>query len=82
MFDETFAANVRAPFLLTAAIAPRMVERGGGKIVNVTTMAAEYGPQGVRVNAVSPARRSRREPTRWATASPQSSSSPPTAPAT
>jgi len=29
-FDETFAVNVKAPFLLTAAIAPRMVERGGG----------------------------------------------------
>jgi NAD(P)-dependent dehydrogenase (short-subunit alcohol dehydrogenase family) len=80
VFDETFAVNVKAPFLLTAAIAPRMVERGGGTIINVTTMAAEfgmaglsaygaskaavalltkawaaeYGPKGVRVNAVSP----------------------------
>jgi len=79
-FDETFAVNVKAPFLLTAAIAPRMVERGHGTIINVTTMAAEfgiaglsaygaskaavalltkawaaeYGPHGVRVNAVSP----------------------------
>ena len=79
-FDETFAVNVKAPFLLTAAIAPKMVARGAGTIVNVTTMvaefgmaglsaygaskaavalltkawAAEYGPQGVRVNAVSP----------------------------
>jgi NAD(P)-dependent dehydrogenase (short-subunit alcohol dehydrogenase family) len=79
-FDEAFAVNVKAPFLLTAAIAPRMIERGGGTIVNVTTMvaefgmaglsaygaskaavalltkawAAEYGPKGVRVNAVSP----------------------------
>ena len=42
-FDETFAVNVKAPFLLTAAIAPRMVERGRGTIVNVTTMVVEFG---------------------------------------
>jgi NAD(P)-dependent dehydrogenase (short-subunit alcohol dehydrogenase family) len=79
-FDETFAVNVKAPFYLTAAIAPQMAARGGGAIINVTTMVAEfgmaglsaygaskaatalltkawadeYGPNGVRVNAVSP----------------------------
>jgi NAD(P)-dependent dehydrogenase (short-subunit alcohol dehydrogenase family) len=46
-FDQTFVVNVKAPFLLTAAIAPRMVERGGGTIINVTTMAAEYGMAGL-----------------------------------
>jgi NAD(P)-dependent dehydrogenase (short-subunit alcohol dehydrogenase family) len=80
MFDKTFDVNVKAPFLLTAAIAPRMVARGSGTIINITTMvaefgvvglsvygaskaalalltkawAAEYGPKGVRVNAVAP----------------------------
>jgi NAD(P)-dependent dehydrogenase (short-subunit alcohol dehydrogenase family) len=78
-FDATFDTNVRGPFFLTAALAPRMAANGGGAIVNVATMvahfglpgasvygaskaalvsltqtwAAEYGPQGVRVNAVS-----------------------------
>lgn len=79
-FDTTFAVNVKAPFYLVAELAPLMAERGGGAIVNVTTMvasfgqagmplygstkaalqlltkswAAEFGPAGVRVNAVSP----------------------------
>jgi NAD(P)-dependent dehydrogenase (short-subunit alcohol dehydrogenase family) len=80
VFDSTFALNVKAPFFLTAALAPRMAANGGGAIVNITTMvanfgmpgmslygstkaaltlltkawAAEYGPKGVRVNAVAP----------------------------
>jgi NAD(P)-dependent dehydrogenase (short-subunit alcohol dehydrogenase family) len=79
-FDSAFAVNVRAPFFLTAAFAPRMAANGGGAIVNVSTMvasfglpgmalygsskaalelltkawAAEYGPQGVRVNGIAP----------------------------
>ncbi|HEY1569900.1 MAG TPA: SDR family oxidoreductase [Pseudonocardiaceae bacterium] len=79
-FDTAYAVNVKAPFYLVAELAPLMAERGGGAIVNVTTMvasfgqagmplygstkaalqlltkswAAEFGPAGVRVNAVSP----------------------------
>jgi NAD(P)-dependent dehydrogenase (short-subunit alcohol dehydrogenase family) len=79
-FDAAFAVNVKAPFILVAELAPAMAERGGGAIVNVSTMvanfgqagmplygstkaalqlltkswAAEFGPAGVRVNAVSP----------------------------
>jgi len=43
-FDETFAVNVKAPFLLTAAIAPKMVARGGGAIINVTRWARVLQP--------------------------------------
>ncbi|MFE2496426.1 SDR family NAD(P)-dependent oxidoreductase [Streptomyces scopuliridis] len=79
-FDQVYAVNVKAPFFLTAAVAPAMVEAGGGAIINlgswiarlgvpigalysstkgaVETLtrawAAEFGSQGVRVNAISP----------------------------
>jgi NAD(P)-dependent dehydrogenase (short-subunit alcohol dehydrogenase family) len=79
-FDLAFDVNVKAPFFLTAAIAPQMIARGGGVIINLSTMVAsfglngqalygaskaaielltkawtdEYGPSGIRVNAVAP----------------------------
>ncbi len=45
-YDAMFAGNVRAPFLLVAAIAPGMVARGKGSIVNVSSMAASVGMTG------------------------------------
>ncbi|MGY5010870.1 SDR family NAD(P)-dependent oxidoreductase [Streptomyces sp. 900105755] len=79
-FDQVYAVNVKAPFFLTAAVAPAMAEAGGGAIVNLGSWiarlgvpvgalysstkgametltrawAAEFGAQGVRVNAISP----------------------------
>ncbi|MFI9779987.1 SDR family NAD(P)-dependent oxidoreductase [Streptomyces sp. NPDC051956] len=79
-FDHVYAVNVKAPFFLTATVAPDMARDGGGVIINlgswiarlgipvgslysstkgaVETLtrawAAEFGPQGVRVNAISP----------------------------
>jgi NAD(P)-dependent dehydrogenase (short-subunit alcohol dehydrogenase family) len=48
-FDEAFAVNVRAPYFLSAALAPGMIAKGSGSIVNVTTMAAEIGMAGLSV---------------------------------
>ncbi|WP_405996323.1 SDR family NAD(P)-dependent oxidoreductase [Streptomyces sp. NBC_00986] len=77
-FDQVYAVNVKAPFFLTAAVAPAMVEAGGvivnlgswiarlsipsalysstkGAVETLTrAWVAEFGPQGVRVNAISP----------------------------
>jgi NAD(P)-dependent dehydrogenase (short-subunit alcohol dehydrogenase family) len=36
-WDRTMAVNLRAPFLLARALAPAMVEAGGGKIVNISS---------------------------------------------
>jgi NAD(P)-dependent dehydrogenase (short-subunit alcohol dehydrogenase family) len=45
-FDRLFAANVRAPYFMVAALAPKMALRGGGSIVSVASMAAQIGLAG------------------------------------
>jgi NAD(P)-dependent dehydrogenase (short-subunit alcohol dehydrogenase family) len=42
-FDKMFASNVRAPFILVAAIAPGMAARGHGSIVSLSSMAGGVG---------------------------------------
>jgi NAD(P)-dependent dehydrogenase (short-subunit alcohol dehydrogenase family) len=79
-FDQVYGVNVKAPFFLTAAVAPVMAQRGEGVIINLGSWiarlgipvgaaysaskgaietltrawAAEFGPHGVRVNAIAP----------------------------
>jgi NAD(P)-dependent dehydrogenase (short-subunit alcohol dehydrogenase family) len=54
-YDAMFQVNVRALFFLTAAIAPRMAARGGGSIVNISTMVAELGMPGAAVYSAAKA---------------------------
>jgi 3-oxoacyl-[acyl-carrier protein] reductase len=41
--DAVLAVNVRAPHVLVGALAPAMVERGGGSIVNIGSWMARVG---------------------------------------
>lgn len=45
-FDALFISNVRAPFFLVAAFAPRMAAKGNGSIINVSSMAGQIGLAG------------------------------------
>ena len=40
-WDWIMAVNLRAPFLLAQALAPRMIEKRAGKIVNVSSQTSE-----------------------------------------
>jgi NAD(P)-dependent dehydrogenase (short-subunit alcohol dehydrogenase family) len=54
-FDALFASNVRAPFLLVAAVGPAMARRGAGSIVNVSSMAGRIGLNGAAAYGASKA---------------------------
>jgi NAD(P)-dependent dehydrogenase (short-subunit alcohol dehydrogenase family) len=78
-WDHDVELNLKSAFLCSKAVLPGMIERGGGVIVNISSvnglayfanepysaakaglinltrsMAARYGPQGVRVVAIAP----------------------------
>ena len=44
-FNTLFDINVRAIFQLTAALAPKMAERGGGSVINVSSGSAVLGDE-------------------------------------
>jgi NAD(P)-dependent dehydrogenase (short-subunit alcohol dehydrogenase family) len=41
--DQLFAANVQAPYLLVSVLAPKMVARGDGVIINIASRAGSMG---------------------------------------
>jgi 2-deoxy-D-gluconate 3-dehydrogenase len=45
-WDETQAVNLRAPFLLAQVLAPAMIAQRRGKVVNVSSLAAQVGCEG------------------------------------
>jgi NAD(P)-dependent dehydrogenase (short-subunit alcohol dehydrogenase family) len=61
MWDSAFNVNVKGSWLCARAVAPEMVKRGGGSIVNkvaviglTTTLARELGPLNINVNCIAP----------------------------
>ncbi len=79
-FDKMVEVNLKSTFRLVKLVAPSMIERGGGSIINIASIAGirpqfesllysmtkaalimmtksyavEFGPRGVRVNAIAP----------------------------
>jgi dehydrogenase/reductase SDR family protein 4 len=79
-FDKMFEINVKSAYFLVHRVAPSMRDRGGGNIINITSIsglrpqaggllysftkaglnmltrswAREFGPWGIRVNAIAP----------------------------
>jgi len=80
LFDKMMSVNVRGPFELAKMAHPSMKERGGGSVINISSIAGqtpdpglgiysvtkaalnmltkvlarEWGPDGIRVNAIAP----------------------------
>ena len=46
--DQLFAANVQAPYLLVSVLAPKMVARGDGVIINIASRAGTVGQPNYR----------------------------------
>ncbi len=54
-FDAVINTNLKGPFFLSAALLPRMAQRGSGKVINITTGAALVGVSGAALYGASKA---------------------------
>jgi len=54
-YTQTFDVNLRAPYFLTAALAPAMLAKGDGSIINVSSLTARKGVPGMSVYGASKA---------------------------
>ena len=55
IWDKVFQVNCKGAFLLSRAVAKRMIDQGGGRIINVTTVGSERGGVGMGVYQTSKA---------------------------
>jgi NAD(P)-dependent dehydrogenase (short-subunit alcohol dehydrogenase family) len=53
--DTTLALNVKAPFLLTAALTRSMAERGAGAVINIGSVSGVHGKEGTALYGASKA---------------------------
>jgi len=56
LYEQVLAVNLTAPFMLTKAVLPVMIERGGGSIVNIISIAALRGQGGAGQTAYAAAK--------------------------
>jgi citronellol/citronellal dehydrogenase len=51
VWEESFRVNVRAPYVLIARSVPHMIARGGGSIINITSLSAGTTGKGAGAHA-------------------------------
>ncbi len=52
-WQNTFDLNVKAPFMLSRAVFNNMKERGGGKIINISSVNVKYGGSGKSMHYIA-----------------------------
>jgi NAD(P)-dependent dehydrogenase (short-subunit alcohol dehydrogenase family) len=52
-FDRLYTANVRAPYFLVAALAPKMAARGNGSIINIGSQSGQIGMPGLAADSAT-----------------------------